>query len=275
MPIRLGTSSWSADSWVGPFYPPGTAPGDYLAHYAQKFDTVEIDATFYRIPPLAMVEGWKRKTPEGFLFATKAPQAITHEKRLEGAEEDLKAFLKVMEPLGDRLGPILFQFPYFNKSDMPSPMPFFDSMKKWVKSLPAGFRFAVEVRNKNFLVPALLDTLRSHKVALALIDHPFMLKASDYRKRMDLLTADWIYVRWLGDRMGIEKVTKEWDKVVVDRTMETESWVAALRDLAPKYEVYGYFNNHYAGHAPASIALFRKTWEAAGGEPIGNYAAKK
>jgi uncharacterized protein YecE (DUF72 family) len=75
-------------------------------------------------------------------------------------------------------------------------------------------------------------------------------------------------VRWLGDRMGIEKVTKTWEKVVVDRQAETEGWVAAIRDFSPKYEIYGYFNNHYAGHAPASIALFRKIWAAQGGSPL-------
>ncbi|MCE9580998.1 MAG: DUF72 domain-containing protein [Planctomycetes bacterium] len=291
MPVRLGTSSWSADSWVGSFYPAGTPAADFLPWYAKSFDTVEIDATFYRTPSPAMVEGWKRKTPEGFLFASKAPQVITHEKRLEGAEEELNAYVKVMSGLGDRLGPILFQFPYFNKTDMPSPVPFFDALKKFVKALPTGFRFAVEVRNKNFLVPAFLETLRSKRIALALIDHPFMLKASEYRKRMDLLTSDWIYVRWLGDRMGIEKQIREeilaklpqgekrpesaeevkltWDKTVVDREKETVDWVAAVRDLSPKYEIYGYFNNHYAGHAPASIALFKKIWQAQGGGPIG------
>lgn len=269
MSVRLGTSSWSAESWVGSFYPAGTQPADFLPYYAQHFDTVEVDATFYRIPTAAMVEGWKAKTPAGFTFAAKVPQVITHEKRLEGCDEELNAFIKVMSGLGDKLGPLLFQFPYFNKTDMPTPFPFFESIRKLVKSLPAGIRFAVEVRNKNFLVPAFLDALKSRRVALALIDHPFMLKAAEYRKRMDLLTSDWIYARWLGDRMGIEKITKSWDKVVVDRQVETESWVATVRDFAPKYEIFGYFNNHYAGHAPASIAMFKRIWEAQGGAPIG------
>lgn len=269
MNVRLGTSSWSAESWVGSFYPAGTQPADFLPFYAQHFDTVEIDATFYRTPSPAMVEGWKKKTPEGFLFAAKVPQVITHEKRLENIDAELNEFLKVMSGLGEKLGPLLFQFPYFNKTDLPSPFPFFEAIRKLVKSLPEGFRFAIEVRNKNFLVPAFLDALKSRRIALALIDHPWMLKASEYRKRMDLLTTDWTYVRWLGDRVAIEKETKSWDKVVVDRAAETELWVGAIRDLAPKYEIYGYFNNHYAGHAPASIALFKKFWEMKGGAPIG------
>lgn len=269
MPLRLGTSSFTAESWVGPFYPAGTDPTEMLSLYAKQFDTVEIDATFYRIPSPQVVAGWLAKTPPGFLIAAKAPQVITHEKRLVGVEEELNAFLKVMAGLGDRLGPILFQFPYFNKSDLPSPVPFFDAMRKFVKLLPEKGRFAVEVRNQNFLVPAFLETLRARRIALALIDHPFMLKANEYRRRMDLITSDWIYVRWLGDRVGIEKITKSWDKVVVDRQVETESWVATLRDLTPRYEIYGYFNNHYSGHAPASIALFKKVWASAGGGPMG------
>lgn len=269
MPVRLGTSSFSAESWVGPFYPPGTAPADFLTHYAKHFDTVEVDATFYRIPSPAVVAGWVAKTPKGFTIAAKAPQVITHEKKLIGAEDDLAAFLKVMDGLGDRLGPILFQFPYMNKTELPNPMPFFEALKKFVRALPEGYRFAVEVRNKNFLVPAMLDHLRTKKVALALIDHPFMLRAAEYRKRMDLMTSDFVYVRWLGDRQGIEKVTTTWDKVVVDRTKEMEAWIPTIRDLAPKYEVFGYFNNHYAGHAPASIALFKQIWAAQGGAPIG------
>src|SRR5437773_12080789 len=103
MPVRLGTSSWSADSWVGPFYPAGTQPADFLAWYAKSFNTVEIDSTFYGMPSASTVESWKNKTPEGFVFAAKAPKVITHEKRLVGADEDLNAFLKVISGLGEKL----------------------------------------------------------------------------------------------------------------------------------------------------------------------------
>ena len=104
-PLRIGTSSWSAPSWQPVFYPEGMAPAGFLGHYATRFDTVEIDATFYRIPSARLVDGWRERTPEGFLFAAKVPQVVTHEKLLEDCGDEMDAFLKVMDRLGDRLGP--------------------------------------------------------------------------------------------------------------------------------------------------------------------------
>jgi uncharacterized protein YecE (DUF72 family) len=113
--IRLGTSAFTADGWEGSFYPKGLPACDQLCYYAQHFDIVEVDSTFYRVPSLATVKGWNAKTPKGFLFAAKVPQKITHEKALVSCDNDLAQFLKVMDALGDKLGPLLFQFPYFNK----------------------------------------------------------------------------------------------------------------------------------------------------------------
>jgi len=111
--LRLGTSSWSCQDWVGKFYAPGTPPKEFIDAYAHKLNTVEIDSTFYATPNKSTVEGWRDRTPEDFIFAAKAPQVITHEKFLADCGGDLNAFLKVMSILGPRLGPILFQFPYF------------------------------------------------------------------------------------------------------------------------------------------------------------------
>ena len=99
--LHLGTSSFSHESWVGPFYPPGTKPGDFLGAYARRFDTVEIDATFYRIPSAAQVRSWAAKVPPGFRIASKFPQAITHEKTLLDCDAERDAFLGVLdgEPL--------------------------------------------------------------------------------------------------------------------------------------------------------------------------------
>lgn len=106
--IRIGTSAFTAAGWEGRFYPRGMKPADYLAFYATKFNTVELDNTFYRTPALSTVKGWYAKTPPGFLFAAKIPQIVTHEKVLAGSEEDLAQFLKVMDGLGEKLGPMLF-----------------------------------------------------------------------------------------------------------------------------------------------------------------------
>jgi uncharacterized protein YecE (DUF72 family) len=260
--LHLGTSSWSSQDWEGVFYPPGTPPSEYLPFYATRFGAVEVDATFYRVPSAAMTKKWRRDLPDGFLMAAKVPQAITHEKGLVDCGEDLAAFVEAMDNLGDRLGPLLFQFPYFKKDAEMTQAIFLDRLAKFLPGLPKGHRFALEIRNKGWLKPAFLDLLRAHGVALALIDHPWMPTAAQYLGEIDPITAEFAYVRWLGDRYGIEKVTKTWDKAIVDRTREMRGWVPAVREiLARNRTVFGFFNNHYAGHAPASIELFEKIWK--------------
>ncbi len=114
--LRLGTSSWSSEDWVGTFYPPGTTSAHFLGAYSQHFDTVEVDSTYYRIPTESMVRNWRDRTPPGFTFAAKFPQVITHEKdACSDCREDLSDFLRAMSLLEDRLGPLLLQFPYFNQ----------------------------------------------------------------------------------------------------------------------------------------------------------------
>jgi uncharacterized protein YecE (DUF72 family) len=259
--LHLGTSSFSHPSWVGPFYAPGTKPGDFLAHYGRRYETVEIDATFYRIPSAAQVRSWASKVPEGFRIAAKVPQVITHEKLLLDAEDDLKAFLGAMEEAGDRLGPMLFQFPYFRRDAFASAAPFLARLEPVLASLPRGRRFAVEVRNKTWVAEPLLSLLRAHGVAYALIDHPWMPPVEKLLEGPDPITADFAYVRWLGDRHAIEARTESWEQLILDRAAEMERWVTALAAILERnIEVFGYFNNHYAGHAPGSIALLREVW---------------
>lgn len=261
--LRIGASSWTAPSWEGVFYPRGSRQSDWLPYYAARHDTVEVDATFYRIPEARIVDGWRERTPDGFLFAAKAPQIITHEKMLEGCAEEVAAFLRVLDRLGDRLGPILFQFRYFNKAELPAPKPFLDRLERFLPSLPRdGRRYAVEVRNKNLVTERLLDLLARNRIALAFIDHPWFFRIDQLLERPGVLTADFAYVRWLGDRKGIEKTTTRWDSVIVDRTAELRRWAAALRPVVEKGRtVYGYFNNHYAGYAIGSIETFRAIWD--------------
>ena len=260
--LRIGASSWSAESWEGPFYPPGTSPSDYLAHYASEFDTVEIDATFYRTPTERIVDGWRDKTPTGFLFAAKVPQVITHEKLLENCGDELGAFLRVMARLGDKLGPLLFQFRYYKKVEFPDPKPFIERLERFLPALPREMRFAVEVRNKSFVTAGLLDLLRQHRVAMAFIDHPWFHRVDQLLRQPEVLTADFCYLRWLGDRYAIEKRTTSWDRLIIGRSREMGTWVPAIRTmLHHNRTVYGYFNNHYAGYAVGSIRLFRELWD--------------
>jgi uncharacterized protein YecE (DUF72 family) len=261
--LRIGASSWSAPSWEGPFYPKGTLPAEYLPHYASEFDTVEVDATFYRTPSSRMVDAWHERTPAGFLFAAKIPRVITHEKMLVDCEEEITAFLKVMDRLGDKLGPLLFQFRYFKNSELPDPDPFLDRLEQFLPTLPQGPRFAVEVRNRNLLTVRLLDLLRKHRVALALIDHPWFYRVDHLMSREGILTTDFVYLRWLGDRYKIEEQTRSWDRVIIDRRRDMERWIPAIRKMLEQNRaVYGYFNNHYAGYAVGSIRYFRELYEA-------------
>jgi len=262
--LRLGTSSWSSEDWVGPFYPPGTPSADFLGAYAQHFDTVEVDSTYYRIPSESTVRNWRARTPPGFTFAAKFPQLITHEKVLRDCREDLAEFLRTMSLLEDRLGPLLLQFPYFNKQAFARPEDFLARLIPFLEDLSADFRYALEVRNKYWVNARLLDVLHQKRIALALIAHPWMTPISQLVKKLDVVTADFTYVRWLGDRKGIEEQTKHWDRIIIDREEEMDIWIPIIRQLlGRRIQVMGYFNNHYAGFGPGSIELFWKVWEKA------------
>lgn len=261
--LLLGTSSFSSKDWYGVFYPPKLPAGDMLKFYATRYRTVEIDATFYGVPRPSTLRVWREKTPGGFELALKMPQAITHDRLLVDCDDELTTFLTATDELGDRLGPILLQFQYFKKSDI-GPKEFFERLAKFLPKLPRDRRFAVEVRNKGWVTPAYLDLLRRHRVAFTLIDHPWFERPGRLMAQHDVLTADFTYVRWLGDRYKIEEVTKNWDKVVVDREREMDEWARAIAELLAKnVRVYVFANNHYSGHAPAALALFEKAFTAA------------
>jgi len=134
--FRIGTSAFTAAGWPGTFYPEGMKPADYLTYYATKFDTVEIDSTFYRTPSAKTVEGWRAKTPPGFMISAKVQQEITHEKSLVDCEADFDQFIDTMNILGDRLGLLLLQCPYFNREAFKTGDEFLARLKPFLKKLP-------------------------------------------------------------------------------------------------------------------------------------------
>jgi uncharacterized protein YecE (DUF72 family) len=262
--IHIGTSAFTAAGWETAFYPAGMKPADYLTYYATKFGTVEVDSTFYRTPSVATVNGWARKVPEGFLLAAKVPQVITHESVLQDCDDDLEHFLETMDLMGNKLGPLLFQFGYFNRTVFRSSGDFLARLEPFLAKLPNGYKFAVEIRNKNWLSKAFFDLLRAHKVAYALIDQSWMPRPSEIFEKFDPITADFTYIRLLGDRKGIEKQTKIWDRVIVDRSRELMGWVNVCQRVVRRgVTTYVYVNNHYAGFAPATVEQFEKLWKAA------------
>jgi hypothetical protein len=131
-PIRIGTCGWSYKDWVGPFYPKGLAPADYLPYYAEHFPIVEVDSTFYRSPSKSMVQGWRDKTPEGFSFSLKVPQTIPHEKVLVDCAGEVEEFVSAARLLGDKLLCCTLQFGYFNRQAFAGPDEFVERLDSFL-----------------------------------------------------------------------------------------------------------------------------------------------
>ena len=259
--IFLGTSSFTASGWEGSFYPRRMQPADYLSYYASQFPTVEVDSTFYGIPSILTVNSWFEKTPPDFTFSVKVPKLITHEKVLVNCDVEWKSFLDTIEILGEKLGPLLLQFGYFSENAFKSADEFLARLRPFLKKLPKGHRFAVEIRNTNWLDAKFADVLREYNVALALTDTSFVPRPWEIKEKFDMITADFAYVRWLGERKEIEAQTKSWDKTVIDRREDLTNWVELFRQVvARNLKIFGYANNHYAGHGPATVKLFMDLW---------------
>lgn len=262
--IYLGTSGFTAAGWVGSFYPSSLKSSDYLGFYAQQFATVEVDSTFYGCPSARTVTNWAQKTPPGFVFSVKVPQSITHDKALVNCDAEIHEFVGSVRLLGEKLGPMVLQFPVFDKWKVKDRHEFTDRLIPFFKKLPADGKFAIEIRNKEWLNAEFADLLRQFNVALVLQDLSYMPKPMDLK--FDPITADFVYIRWLGDRKGIESQTLSWDKTIVDRTPEMSEWVKYCYPIVRRgVKVFGYANNHYGGHAPDTVEQFRKLWMAVGG----------
>jgi uncharacterized protein YecE (DUF72 family) len=236
--ILLGTQGWSYPDWIGPFYPPGSKQEDYLPFYARVFDTVELDTTFYHAPKPSIVRSWAKHTPDRFRFAAKVPRDITHEARLRDQGDALRAFVAALAPLGEKLGPLLVQLPAeFTRDDRTA-----GDLERFLDAAPAGARLAVEFRHASWHGEETLGMLRARGVAIAWTEWRDL-------PRVAAVTAPHLYLRWMGERREIER----YDRTQVDRSASFEAWTRDLVHALPEVrEVYGYFNNHWAGHSPAS-----------------------
>jgi uncharacterized protein YecE (DUF72 family) len=262
--IRLGTCAFTANGWSGAFYPKGLKSADYLSFYAGRFDTVEIDSTFYGTPAPKTVTNWHDKTPSDFLFAVKVPQVITHEKILLGCQEEFETFVTAMDQLQQKLGPIVFQFPHFDKYQVKDRDAFTDRLLPFLKTLPRGYEFAVEIRNRKWLDAEFADILRSFNVALVTQDIHTM--PGPEAMKFDSVTADFSYVRLLGNRKQIEQTTTVWERVVEDKTEKVSEWVKYCQTVQKRgVKQYVYANNHYEGFGPGTVEKFRGLWKKAGG----------
>jgi uncharacterized protein YecE (DUF72 family) len=223
-PVRIGCSGWQYKDWRGTFYPEGCAQKRWLEYYARRFDTVEVNSTFYRLAKPEAVKHWIEQTPEDFVFALKASRYLTHIKRLAGMEENVRRYYDAIAPLvgSPKLGPILWQLPdNFKRDD--------DRLRNALDSLPPG-RHCVEFRNESWFTGEVYALLREHGVALAIGHHP---------KRPHVaheITTDWTFVRFHYGERGRRGNYSE---------SELEEWARTFERWRERVEVYAYFNNDW------------------------------
>ncbi len=245
----LGTQGWNYPAWAGPFYPRAARAADFLSLYAKQFTTVEVDSTFYAVPSATTIDSWLRRTQASFRFALKFPRAATHDDRLAGmiSRTTLEIFATRARGLGSRLGPILLQLPPdFGPGER-------GALEGFLAGWPEDLQLAVEFRDPAWLAGDAIETLAARGIATALTDSPHvpldLMLAAVERATAGL---DFAYVRWLGPR----DIT-DYSRIQVDRSAELALWAAALPPLVDRgIDVYGYVNNHYAGHSPASVRAF-------------------
>lgn len=223
--VRIGCSGWNYAHWRERFYPRGCPPARWLRFYAEHFDTVEVNATFYRLPTRKAVAGWVEQSPDGFLFAVKASRYLTHVKRLTDLDQGVARFYERLAPLleSPKLGPALWQLPEnFHRDD--------ERLAGALARLPAG-RHCFEFRHESWFREDVYALLREHGIALVIGDHP------ERPFQEHVLTADWTFVRFHYGSRGRNGNYSE---------RELREWAARLRQWP---EAYVYFNNDWNGYA--------------------------
>jgi uncharacterized protein YecE (DUF72 family) len=222
------------DDWRGRFYPEREPKRRWLELYAEAFDTVEVNSTFYRLARRDAVAGWVRQTPPGFLFAVKASRYLTHVRRLLDIRGGIARFYEPLEPLIEarRLGPVLWQLPEnFHRDD--------GRLEGWLDALAPG-RHTIEFRHQSWFAPEVMDALRSRGVALTIGDHP----SRPFQTHE--MTADWTFVRFHYGARGRDGNYS---------ATELRQWADRIRRWRRRVEVYAYFNNDWRGFAPANARM--------------------
>ena len=234
--VHIGTSGWHYKHWRGPFYPEDLPPPKMLAWYADRFDTVEINNSFYRLPSSDAIAGWCRETPSNFCFAVKASRYITHNRKLKDGAGTSEKFISQMRELGNRLGPILFQLP-------PSWRVNVERLEEFLSELPRRHRYVFEFRHDSWHAAEVYAALRRHNVALC------MYELAGFQSPVEL-TADFSYVRlhgpgnkYQGDYTQAQLRT--WAKRI-------ETWQKTLK------HIFVYFDNDQAAFAAKNAAELKR-----------------
>ena len=225
--LWIGTSGWVYKHWLGLFYPPKLPGERQLPFYAERFQTVEVNFSFYRLPERSVFETWRKQSPDGFLFALKGSRYLTHMKKLKDPEEPLSRLMEHAGGLQEKLGPILFQFPHTWRANVERLQAFLEALRAY-----APQRYAFEFRHQTWLVEQVYTLLERHGAALCLPVSPHV--PLDVR-----LTAPWTYIRMHGGRSS----TGYGDD-------ELATWAGHIRSFLDRgAETYVYFNNDPEGHA--------------------------
>ena len=227
MNLLVGTSGYSYKEWKGTFYPEKIPAKEMLHYYGERLSTVEINATFYRMPQPSMLANWKEQVPPTFRFALKAPQRITHFKRLNETDEETKYFFEAASVLADQLGVVLFQLPPNMKKDLPR-------LETFLAQLPLATRAAFEFRHPTWFDDDVLDLLRNQNRALCVSDTDDMPTTHIDK------TADWGYLRLRRVQYSEENLTE---------------WLGRIRNQNWQ-ETYLFFKHEDAGTGPKLAAQF-------------------
>lgn len=226
--LRIGCSGWTYKDWKGPFYPDGTKDRERLEYYATQFDTAEINASFYRLPSEAAVDGWARRVPKGFVFAWKVSRFITHNKKLKDCEDPVDLVFGRMRRLGDAYGPALIQLPPMLRRDD-------DRLAGFLRLLPKSGRNTVEFRHPSWYDPTVFRILGDFDAALCISDHHHAPAPWE-------LTASWAYVR--GHGPGGRYAGRY-------RAAELDAWAERIVPWRGRgLDVYAYFDNDIKSAAP-------------------------
>jgi len=230
--IRIGCSGWNYAHWRhGVFYPERCPPARWLRYYAQFFDTVELNNTFYRLPRTSAVARWVADSPADFVFAVKVSRYVTHIKRLVDTDKHLPLLLGRLEPLlrSPKLGPLLWQLPPTFKRDD-------ERLATALAAFPPTLRHAVEFRHESWFAPEVIALLRAHNVALVIADRPEIASFQTHE-----LTADFAFVRFHHGSRGLRGNYSE---------SELDEWAERIRGWGDRGDVFAYYNNDWEGFAP-------------------------
>jgi uncharacterized protein YecE (DUF72 family) len=254
-PVRVGCSGWQYDSWRGRLYPEGRGKGRWLERYAEVFDTVEVNSTFYRLASRDAVARWVEQTPQDFLFAAKASRYLTHVRRLQDIEQGVERYYERIEPLVEsaKLGPVVWQFPATFKRDD-------ERLRGVLPLLPPG-RHCFEFRHESWFTEPVYELLREHGAALVIADHPrWPFQARE-------LTTDWALVRLHHGHRGRRGNYSE---------TELDEWARRIAQWRRRAEVLVYFNNDWEGFAvDNALSLMRRLRQTPRGSARGAGDARR